>query len=120
MIDKRRIGIDGENHACDFLISQGYRILERNFRIRTAEIDIIAALHSVLCFIEVKKRKNTVFGEPSESVKVHKQKKIIQAAQAYLLLHENIYTDFEIRFDIIGISDKGIEHFEGAFDDSRQ
>lgn len=118
MNDTRRIGTDGENQACEYLLSKDYRILQRNYRIRAAEIDIIAEKDSVLCFIEVKKRKNTYFGFPSESVKLKKQKKIVLAANFYLLQNEEKYADHDIRFDIIGISDKGIEHFEGAFDDS--
>lgn len=120
MNDTRRIGTDGENQACMYLSDKGYRIIQRNYRIRAAEIDIIAEIDTILCFVEVKKRKNTDFGEPFESVKLRKQHKILTAADHFLLHHQEYYSQHDVRFDIIGISDRGIEHIEGAFDDTRE
>lgn len=92
------IGKWGEDIACSFLEDKEYNIIERNFRVKCGEIDIIAEDDECLVFVEVKTRKNNDFGEPSEYVNYHKQQKLIRAA--------NCYTDTvntEMRFDIIEV-----------------
>ncbi|MBP7184505.1 MAG: YraN family protein, partial [Saprospiraceae bacterium] len=110
-------GILGEELACNFLVKKGYSILERNWRYKKAEIDIIAMKDDVLIFIEVKTRKNANFGNPEEFVSEKKQKFMLEAAPIYM---EKINHEWEIRFDIIGIVLResvtlDIVHIEDAF-----
>ncbi len=108
----------GEDCAAKFLEEKGYTILARNFRIRSAEIDIIAQVDDVIIFVEVKARSNIRHGLPSEAVTVRKQKKIIEAAGVFL---QEEKTDRACRFDIVEIYFSGerveeINHIENAFE----
>lgn len=109
------VGNDGERMAEEFLINKGYIILERNYRYKRSEIDIIASKESVLVFVEVKTRKSSLFGLPEESVNIQKTHRVLSAAEHYV--HETAW-EKEIRFDIIAITvGKKIEliHIEDAF-----
>lgn len=75
-------GSEGESFAADYLIKNGYRILERNFRTPLGEIDIIARDGETLVFIEVKARSNARFGPPQLAVDHRKQVKISRVALA--------------------------------------
>jgi len=77
-------GAEGEAFAADYLVKNGYRILERNYRTSLGEIDIIARDGETLVFIEVKARSNARFGPPQLSVDHRKQLKITRVALAYL------------------------------------
>ena len=117
----KNLGVDGENFAADYLKSKGYEILEKNFRFgRNAEIDIIAQREDEIIFVEVKTRSNFNLGRPAEAVTIHKQQKIILAAQNFLQL--NNFFDRNCRFDVIEIfaSNKNfswtINHIENAFE----
>lgn len=119
MPSKTDIGKFAEDTACQYLISNNYLILERNWRYKRAEIDIIAndTSSDTLVFIEVKSRSYTFFGEPESSVSVKKQKLVSDAASAYM---EQIKYNWAVRFDIIGIvfenADKpSISHFKDAY-----
>lgn len=91
-------GSYGEKAVCDFLTKKGYKIAEKNYNCKIAEIDIIAYdIDGTLCFVEVKTRKNSDFGRPCEFVNAKKQHKIKLGAQCYIN-KENI--DCEIRFDV--------------------
>jgi len=79
-----RPGEVGEDAATDFLRSHGYRILERNYRCKCGEIDIIAEQDGTLCFIEVKSRSSLAYGFPAEAVNRTKQKHITRVATHYL------------------------------------
>ena len=68
MQNRRQIGTEEEALAAEFLEGRGYRIVERNFRCRLGEIDLIARDGSVLVFIEVKYRKTGAYGDPAEAV----------------------------------------------------
>lgn len=74
----------GEQAAEKYLKGLGYKILERNFRTRWGELDIIAKEGDCLVFAEVKTRHNDSFGRPEEAVTRAKQKHLIKAAQIYL------------------------------------
>ena len=108
----KQIGDKGEEQAVMFIVSKGYKILERNFRYKRAEVDIIAQTSNLLVFIEVKTRKNSQFGFPEQFVDSNKANMVHSAATAYL---EDINWLDDIRFDIIAITDGEIEHFEDAF-----
>ena len=109
----------GEDCAANFLEAKGYSIVARNFRIRSAEIDIIARLDDVIAFIEVKARSNIHHGLPSEAVSLRKQKKIIEAASVFL--QDENFSECPCRFDIIEVYLHGehveeINHIENAFE----
>lgn len=111
------IGALGEQIAVDFLKNKNYEILERNWRFKKAEIDIIARHNETLIFIEVKTRSYDFFGRPEEFVTSHKEQLISEAANEYMI---QINYDWALRFDIISIiykneNDFEIEHFEDAW-----
>lgn len=123
MNNPHALGSLGENAAAEYLRKRGYRILERNYRYRRNEIDIIALNRGTLCFIEVKTRSTQEKGDPLEAVTIQKQQEIIKAAKAYLASTGNM--DRECRFDVIavrvrnrdeeGIDRLSIEHIADAF-----
>lgn len=113
-MDRHRKGVQGEARAELFLREKGYLILERNFRCRFGEIDLIAEDRETLVFIEVKYRRNGMMGLPEEAVTLHKQQKICQCALFYLASHPS--SGRSIRFDVIAILGEKITHFEHAFD----
>jgi len=80
-ISKGRIG---EDLAASFLIKEGYKVLERNFRCAIGEIDIVALDKGTLTFVEVKTRSSGKFGLPEEAVTRRKQHQISKAAQFYI------------------------------------
>lgn len=80
----RERGQVAENIAADFLTRNGYRIVERNFRCKLGEIDIIARHGDELVFVEVRSRNSSLSRDPIYSVNRGKQQKIIRAAQVYL------------------------------------
>jgi putative endonuclease len=93
------------------------RILDRNVRERFAEIDIIAEDHGTLCFVEVRTRKNTRLGHPSETIGPAKQRSVRRAAEAYLARRKLNANTTAVRFDAITVVwDTGeVTHFENAF-----
>lgn len=108
-------GRSGEALAISYLKKKGYKILEKNYRTRFGEIDVIASKEDVLVFIEVKTRNTDVFGAPEESVTVEKQERIKKASLCYLKKFKTIPS---VRFDVISIELKPepqIEHIEYAF-----
>lgn len=113
------LGRLGENKAVDFLKKKGFRLLERNYRCKLGEIDIIAMKGETLVFVEVRCRSSETFGLPQESVNWRKQSKIRRIAQQYLNARSE--KDIKARFDVIAIMiDKEerlvkIEHIENAF-----
>lgn len=112
MNDPHALGALGENAAAEYLRRRGYRILERNYRFRRNEIDIIARDRGTLCFIEVKTRTTQEKGDPLEAVTPVKQQEIIKAAKAYLAFSGSM--DDDCRFDVIAVrlngSDQGIQN----------
>lgn len=109
-------GNEGEEIARAHLLKLGYSILEKNWRHKHLEIDIIASINNTLVIVEVKLRANAFFGNPEEFVTLSKQKKLIKAADFYIK-ENNI--NWETRFDIVAIiqniHELKVEHFEGAF-----
>lgn len=108
-------GYEYEEIAKKYLIKNNYIIIEQNFISKFGEIDIIASKDDILCFIEVKGRKNAEYGLPREYVSKYKQQKIILAARYFLLKGD--FNDVQCRFDVIEIilDDKQINYIEDAF-----
>lgn len=100
---RKSFGDKGEEKAIEFLKKNDYRILERNYRKRTGEIDIIAfdPKYREYVFIEVKARKSMRFGYPEEAIDERKMNKIIETAESWLIEKEK--EDVEWRVDIISI-----------------
>ncbi len=102
MSDARiKFGKEAEEAACVFLKKRDYTILERNFRTRFGEIDIIARHGETLVFTEVKARKNNKKGSPREAVGFAKQQKIRSTA-SYFLRQKKI-TGIPVRFDVVSM-----------------
>jgi putative endonuclease len=116
--NKYEYGMQGQQDAEKFLQNKGYGILERNFRVRTGEIDLIARDKNYIVFIEVKYRSGVNYGYPRESVGTAKQRKIIKTAMYYIAVNELDNQDF--RFDVMEVLSQGervtINHIENAFD----
>lgn len=98
---KKRLGKKGEDLAFNFLKKNGYQILERNFRIRGGEIDIIARDKEVLVFVEVKTRYSHEYGLPSESMTYFKLRSLLKTAQFYI--QKIKWGDRQYRIDFVGI-----------------
>ena len=112
-MNRRRLGAAYEEAAIQYLKEQKVRILEKNYRIRQGEIDIIAQDGDILVFCEVKYRKNTAYGYPWEAVSFAKQKKICQVARQYCYRKR---LSVQIRYDVISICGGKIEWYKNAFD----
>jgi len=113
MLSNTEKGKIAENIACKYIEDKNYLILERNYRTRRGEIDIIAKNNNYIVFIEVKYRKDTENGYPRESVTKLKQNKIKKTAVNYIVRNNIINANF--RFDVIEILGNNIEHIENAF-----
>jgi len=98
---KLELGKRGEEEAVKFLEKQGYKIVQRNYKNKLGEIDIIAKDNNTLCFIEVKTRTNFTFGYPQEAITLTKQKKINRVALSYLKQYNLL--NISARFDIISV-----------------
>jgi len=110
------LGKKGEELAVEFLQKKDYQILERNWRFKKAEIDIIALKKDVLAVIEVKTRSSSYFGNPQDFVNEKKIQLLVEAVNEYVISKD---IDVEVRFDIVAIiktkNNFSIEHLEDAF-----
>jgi putative endonuclease len=111
----REIGELGERKGFKYLKKYGYKIIEKNFRARSGEIDIIAKDKDHLVFVEIKLRTTSEFGTPGEAVGAAKQSKIIRSALQYIKMHK--ISGANIRFDVlsIGPGESEIELIKNAF-----
>jgi putative endonuclease len=109
-------GKEGEEIAAIFLSNNGYKIIEKNWRFRKAEVDIIAFENNMLVFIEVKTRSYDRIAKPEESITRKKEQLLTEAAEAYL--EKNDLTN-ELRFDAISIilkeNSHTVNHIKGIF-----
>lgn len=117
-MNKRKIGSKWEEQAVMLLESKGYEILERNYRCKIGEIDIIAKDDGVLVFVEVKYRSDNTYGYSIEAVTPAKQRTIRKVAQYYMtVVYKSQYVP--CRFDVIGfdVSDGNVSvsHISNAF-----
>lgn len=98
---KTQDGNYGEELACRFLKKNGYKILERNYRIRGGEIDIVAKDKDTLVFVEVKTRWSHEYGPPAESMTPWKIKSLLKTARFYVLKIK--WGDREYRLDFVSV-----------------
>lgn len=112
------LGKAGEDIAEKFLKSQGYKILEKNYKSRLGEIDIIAKDKDTFCFVEVKMRTQKDYGSGFEAVTPRKQHQISKTALGYLKEHQLL--DASARFDVVAItcdvSETQIDLLKNAFE----
>jgi putative endonuclease len=111
-------GLFGEELAAAYLGGRGYRILERNFRTRSGEIDLIARDGDTLVFVEVKSRRSEAFGGALSSVDRRKRNRLVRLARHYL--QRRGWADRPCRFDLVTIrgedgTDPSIELLQNAF-----
>ena len=113
MLNKLK-GDIGEDAAAKFLVKKGFKIVERNFKSKLGEIDIVALDGDTLVFVEVKNRTTAKFGLPREAVDFNKQQKLIKNA-LYYIQTTNAYK-VKKRFDVVEILDEKITHIPNAFE----
>jgi putative endonuclease len=114
-MNKRAVGTAYEKRVGAYLKTQGYEILEYNFRCRSGEIDIVARDGKYLVFVEVKYRRTSSSGNPLEAVDHRKQRTISRTALFYLLKHG--YNDTTpCRFDVASVLGEEIEIIKNAFE----
>jgi putative endonuclease len=119
-MDKIELGAFGEEVAAYRLQEKGYKILERNWRSRTGEVDLIVTHRGCIVFVEVKTRTSDKFGTPEESITKNKRKRIIRASLEYL--HQMDIVDRDWQVDLIGIyctperEVVKIEHYENVIE----
>lgn len=114
----QRSGSSGEDTAARLLTGLGYEILDRNFKTRFGEVDIIARDGKTIVYVEVKRRESAEHGSAAEFVSASKMRKVVGAARIYAAKHG--LSDSLTRFDVIAIDGIGpseqIRHHRGAFD----
>lgn len=114
-MNTRKKGAEYEEIAIKYLQNQGVAILERNYRNRRGEIDIIGKDGEYTVFFEVKYRKDTVKGYPAESVNYRKQKNICMVADYYRMIHQ--MGEFApVRYDVVDICGVEITWYKNAFE----
>ena len=107
------VGDKGEILAQNYLKKQKYKILDKNYRNKLGEIDIIVTKDNVVTFVEVKTRADVSFGRPCEAVTPYKQNKIRAVASYYLMMKE--WSEKDVSFDVIEVIDGEINHIKNAF-----
>lgn len=114
---QKNLGQEGEDRAARYLAKQGYRILERNYRTRVGEIDLIVLHQGTVVFVEVKTRTSDAYGAPELAVTPQKQRRMIKAALGYIK-HRKFH-QVPCRFDVVAISattEKEVELIQNAFE----
>ena len=116
--DRQQLGRRGEEAAEQALRRVGLRVLERRFRTRTGEIDLIAEEGPLLVFVEVKARRGHGYGQPAEAVTARKRQRIGRVALAYL--SRNDWLERPCRFDVVEVQvepggEESIRHIQDAF-----
>ncbi len=101
MDQRKELGKRGEETAADYLAGKGYRIIDRNYKCRVGELDIIAMEGETLIFIEVKTRKDLSYGLPCESITATKKWHISRAVGYYTAIHK--LEDLNMRIDVVEV-----------------
>lgn len=112
MTTTKELGNLFEGRAAEFLRCRGYAVLERNFRTRRGEIDIVAQDRGTIVFVEVRARSRLDFGTAAETVGPVKRARLVRAARAYAALRG---LDCPMRFDVIAVEAGGLTHIADAF-----
>ena len=107
------VGASAETAATRLLLERGYRIVERNFRCKVGELDLIARDRGVLVFVEVRSRADAEHGHAAEMVDAHKQRQVARVAECYLAMRDPDYS--EVRFDVVAITGGETELIQDAW-----
>lgn len=116
-LETNETGQKGEKKAADYLISQGYAIIAKNWRIQGGEIDIAAVKGETIVFVEVKTLPNATPDMLQSVLGLQKQKRIIKTSKRFLQIHRQ-YSKYFVRFDVIINDMQGLPpvyHIENAF-----
>lgn len=108
---KQVIGDAGEARAANYLEQQGMRVIERNFRVKGGEIDLICHDGDTTVFVEVRQRASRNFGGAAASITSAKQRRLILAARHWLARHGEV----PCRFDVVLIENDQLEWLRAAF-----
>ncbi|MFO8235682.1 MAG: YraN family protein [Bacteroidales bacterium] len=114
-MERKNIGNKGEETAVNYLMKKNYELLERNWRYKKKEIDIIMKDRDRLVIVEVKTRNSEQFESPNDMITKRKQRFLIEAADAYVMSSK---INMDVRFDVVLIYNKKeqeIHHIEDAF-----
>ncbi len=114
----KELGKISEEKGAVFFLEKGYTILEKNYRNRYGEIDLILEDQGCIVFVEVKARSSSRYGLPQEAVSPHKQRQILRVAQGFL--QQRGLLDAQVRFDVLSMTwstgaEPDIEHIPWAF-----
>lgn len=113
-MNKRRTGAEWEALAADYLAAQGMRIVERNFRNRQGEIDLIGYHQGFLVFVEVKYRATKEKGYAVEAVDYRKQRQICKVADYYRYIHK-LGSQVGVRYDVVAVQGGEMQWIQNAF-----
>jgi putative endonuclease len=113
MATKREIGVEGEDMAVKTLKKKGYKIIEKNYRSKFGEIDIVAEEKGYIVFIEVKRRTTGSFGGSFDAIDRKKKEHMIRSAQYYLKSRKCF--ERKARFDVVGIDGNELKIIQHAF-----
>ena len=115
------LGRTGEKIAAKYLKNQGYKILERNWRGKRGELDMVCSLKDTIVFVEVKTRREHSLASPHDALTGQKKGRLVKAASEYLSKRK--YWDRPCRFDLIAVTTPvneknkhSLEHVENAFE----
>jgi putative endonuclease len=117
--NRRQEGAHAEELAARYLVARAYRVLHRNYQIRSGELDlVVSAKDGTLCFVEVRARADVSYGEPAETVTRSKRSRLISAARHYLATQAR--GEPPCRFDVVEVvgdisGAPLIRHIEDAF-----
>ncbi len=116
---RRALGDAGEDLVARWYVEAGYRLLDRNWRCREGELDVVVGRGNVLVFCEVKTRRSTAFGTPAEAVTFTKQRRLRTLAMRWLDAHPDARAR-TLRFDVASVlavrgAPPAIDVIEGAF-----
>jgi len=98
---RQALGLEGETLACLALEAAGYRIVQRRYRTRFGELDIVARHEHSIVFVEVKARRGGAFGDPAAAVTAQKQRRLVMMAADYLARYGVARTT--VRFDVVAV-----------------
>jgi putative endonuclease len=117
MEQRKAYGDAAEQLVVEHLEREGYRVRDRNVHCRYGELDVVAERGDVLAIVEVRMRSSALHGEPSESVMIRKQRKVVKAAVEYCQRHRLF--ERVIRFDVASVLGRGregaVDYIEDAF-----
>jgi putative endonuclease len=110
---KIEIGATGEDRAVDYLVRSGMRIVERNYRCKLGELDVIARDADTLVFVEVRSRRSAEYGNALDAISWHKRRRVSRMAMAYVAARKPRFV--EARFDVVAITGDEVVHVKDAW-----